>query len=235
MPPTDLDLIERFVSAFNAVDFHLQGALGESERASFRSLVDLYARRHRWWRDAEQLRVFASLRNVIIHDKVEPYEYVCVPTTRTVEDLEAIRERLRTPERIDPRFCRAVVTLEAGDSLSKVLKLVHEREITHFPVYHGTKFSGLLTTNGITRYLAHHAAKNGAPLDFDAVEVRFVLAREESRANFFFAARDEPVQKIAFAFHENTFLEAVLITPNGGKQEKLLGIATRADVLEFGL
>lgn len=235
MNSTDLNLIERFVSAFNAVDFHLQGALGEGDRSSFRALVDLYARRHRWWPDAEPLRVFASLRNVIIHDKIAPYEYVCVPTAQVVEDLEAIRDRLQHPERIDPRFSRAVVTLEAGDSLSHALKLVHERDITHFPVYHGTKFSGLLTPNGIARYLAHHVAINGAPLDFGSVEVRFVLAREESRANFFFASRDEPVRKIAFAFHENTFLEAVLITPNGGKQEKLLGIATRADVLEFGL
>src|SRR6476620_6312771 len=108
MNSPDLDLIERFISAFNAVDFHLQGALHENERVSFRSLVDLYARRHRWWRDAEQLRVFASLRNVIIHDKVEPYEYVCVPTVRTVEDLEGIRDRLIRPERIDPRFSREV-------------------------------------------------------------------------------------------------------------------------------
>lgn len=234
MSPADLDLIERFISAFNAVDFHLQSLLGADERSSFRGLVDLYAKRHRWWQDAEALRVFASVRNVIVHDKVEPYEYPCVPTPRTVETLEAIRDRLLTPERVDPRFRRPVVTVDAGDSLAHVLKLIHEKEITHFPVYAGTTFSGLLSQNGITRYLAHHAAKVEGPLDLGAVEVRFVLAREESRANYFFAARDEPVPKIAFAFHENTFLEAVLITAHGARHEKLLGIATRADVLEVG-
>jgi len=234
MSPTDLDLIERFISAFNAVDFHLQTVLGAEERSSFRGLVDLYAKRHRWWKDAETLRVCASLRNVIVHDKVEPYEYPCVPTPRTVEALEAIRDRLLNPQRVDPRFRRPVVTVDAADTLAHVLKLVHERDITHFPVYAGTTFSGLLSQNGITRYLAHHAAKGEGPLDFNAVEVRLVLAREESRPNFFFAARDEPVPKIAFAFHENTFLEAVLITAHGARHEKLLGIATRADVLEVG-
>ena len=235
MNPTDLDLIERFISAFNALDFHLQTVMHGAERSSFRGLVDLYAKRHRWWKDAEQLRVFASLRNVIVHDKVEPYQYVCVPTVQTVEDIEAIRDRLLHPERSDPRFRRPVISVDAGDSLTHVLTLMHERNFAHFPVYNGTTFSGLLSQNGIARYIAHHAAKTGGPLDFATVEVRYVLVREENRANYFFAAKDEPVQKIAFAFHENTFLEAVLITAHGQRHEKLLGIATRADVLEFSM
>ena len=235
MSPTDLDLIERFISAYNAIDFHLETALNTDERSPFRGLVDLYAKRHRWWKDAEQLRVFASLRNVIIHDKVEPYQYVCVPTNDTVETIEAIRDRLVHPERADKKFMRPVLSLEAGDSLHYVLKLMHEKNFSHFPVYAGNQFSGVLTPNGITRYLAHHAAKEEFPLNLKEIEVRYVLAREESRPNYFFAPREEPVAKIAFAFHENTFLEAVLLTEHGGKREKLLGIATRADVLNWGI
>lgn len=235
MNSTDLDLIERFVSAYNAIDFFLETALNTDEKSSFRSLVDLYAKRYRWWRDAEPLRVFASLRNVIVHDKVEAYQYVCVPTYDTVETIEAIRERLVHPERADKKFLRPVLCLEASDSLRHVLTLMYEKGFSHFPVYAGNQFSGVLTPNGITRYLAHHAAKEDMPLNLDETEVRYVLAREESRPNYFFAPRDEPVAKIAFSFHENTFLEAVLFTEHGGKREKLLGIATRADVLNLGI
>lgn len=233
MNPTDLDLIERFISAYNALDFHLESALGAEPHSSFRSLVDLYAKRHRWWRDAEQLRIFAGLRNVIVHDKVEPYQYICIPARETVEAIEAIRDRLLHPERAAGRFRREVLCLEAGDSLRHVLTIMHERDISHFPVYAGKQFSGLLTPNGITRYLAHHAAKEATPLNFDEVEARYLLAREQSRPNYFFAAQGETVEKITFSFHENTYLEAVLITEHGGKNEKMLGIATRADVLEL--
>ena len=233
MSPSDLDLIERFISAYNAIDFHLETALGTDEKSSFRGLVDVYAKRHRWWRDAEQLRVFASLRNVVIHDKVEAYQYVCVPTNETVQSIEAIRDRLLHPQRADKKFMRPVLCLEASDSLHRVLVLMHEKGYSHFPVYAGRQFSGVLTPNGITRFLAHHAAKGEAPLNWHDVEVRYVLAREESRANYFFAPRDEPVEKIVFSFHENTFLEAVLFTEHGGKTEKLLGIATRADILNL--
>jgi predicted transcriptional regulator len=235
MNPHELDLIERFISAYNAIDFYLETALNIGDKSSFRSLVDLFAKRHRWWRDAEQLRVYASLRNVIIHDKVEPYQYICAPTNDTVETIEAIRDRLLHPQRADKKFLRPVLCLEAGDSLRYVLTLMHEKGFSHFPVYAANQFSGVLTPNGITRYLAHHAAKEDTPLNLDEVEVRYVLAREESRANYFFAPRDEPAEKIAFSFHENTFLEAVLFTEHGGKREKLLGIATRADVLNLNI
>ena len=233
MNSSDLDLIERFISAYNAIDFHLETALNSDEKSSFRGLVDLYAKRNRWWRDAEQLRVFASVRNVLIHDKVEPYQYVCVPAQETVADIEAIRDRLLHPQRADKKFMRPVLSLEAGDSLHYVLKLMHEKNFSHFPVYAGNQFSGVLTPNGITRFLAHHAAKDDLPLNLKEVEVRYVLAREESRPNYFFASRDEAVEKIVFSFHENTFLEAVLFTERGGKKEKLIGIATRADVLNL--
>lgn len=235
MSPNDLDLIERFISAYNAIDFYLETALNTDEKSSFRSLVDLFSKRNRWWRDAEQLRVYASLRNVIIHDKIEPYGYICAPTTETVETIEAIRDRLLHPQRADKIFLRPVLSLDAGDSLRYVLNLMYEKGFSHFPVYAGNQFSGVLTPNGITRYLAHHAAKEAAPVNLDDIEVRYVLAREESRPNYFFAARDEPVEKIVFSFHENTFLEAVLFTEHGGKREKLLGIATRADVLNLNI
>jgi len=111
MTQHDLDLIERFIGAFNAIDFHLESVLGAEANSSFRSLVDLYAKRHRWWKDAERLRSFASLRNVLVHDKTEPYRYVCVPAEETVTAIEAIRERLINPERAGHRFRRDVTTL----------------------------------------------------------------------------------------------------------------------------
>ncbi|MDF2439695.1 MAG: hypothetical protein JWN98_679, partial [Abditibacteriota bacterium] len=47
MTPHDLDLIERFIAAYNALDAHLQSTLASSSgHQSFRSLVDHFAKRH---------------------------------------------------------------------------------------------------------------------------------------------------------------------------------------------
>ena len=239
MTPHDLDLIERFIGAFNAIDLHLEGVLHVESNSSFRSLVDLYAKRNRWWKHADQLRIFAGLRNVIVHDKIEPYKYVCVPSEDSVVDIEKIRDSLINPERAVAKFRRDVVTITPHDSLAKVLKLIEERQYSRFPVCeqaHGrcTKFVGLLTENGITRWLAHHVTNGLSLVELNEVLVAAVLPRQEKRPNYQFAAQDTPVEQIAYLFHENVYLEAVLITEHGGEREKLLGITTRGDVLRVG-
>ena len=246
--PTELDLIERLITAYNAIDAHLQNWSHHDGPTSFRSLVDLYAGKNRAWKDAELLRTVAGLRNLLIHEKVEPYKYPCVPTLELVEDLETARDRLLHPARAD-RFARKVVTIQSDDSLAHVLKMIHELKITHFPVYEsgreysqsetqrGHHFAGVLTENGITRWLAEHASRDESLIELRDEPVREVLAREESakgtRKNYEFAPRRARVEDIVQRFHDNTYLEAVLVTEKGDAKETLLGIVTRWDVLNL--
>ena len=230
----ELDLIERFIVAYNAIDAHLQSSFGHAT-SSFRSLVDLHAKKHRWWKDAELLRTVAGLRNLLVHEKVAPYEYPCVPTEILVTRLEAVRERFLHPQLAIPQFEREVITVKAEDSLAQVLKLIDTLQITHFPVYksYGShqKFAGVLTENGITRWLAEHIAKEASLIELNDEPIGEVLAREEKRRNYEFAASGAKVEELSHRFHENAYLEAVLITRSGHAEEKLLGIITRWDIL----
>ena len=239
MTPHDLDLIERFVGAYNAIDLHLEGVLKMESNSSFRSLVDLYAKRNRWWKHADQLRIFAGLRNVIVHDKIEAYKYVCVPSEESVASIEKIRDSLINPERAVAKFRRDVVTITLEDTLATVLGLIKERQYSQFPVCehaHGrcTRFVGVLTENGITRWLAHYVTNELSLIELNEVSVAAVLPRQEKRPNYQFVAQDTPVEQIAYLFHENMYLEAVLITQHGGEREKLLGITTRGDIMRVG-
>lgn len=242
--PAELDLIERMLTAYNAIDSHLENWSGHGGPTSFRSLVDLYAKKNRAWKDAELLRTIAGLRNLLVHEKVEPYEYPCVPIVKIVEELEAARDRLLHPARAD-RFARKVVTVQSDDSLAHVLKMIHELKITHFPVYESSReysqgerrFAGVLTENGITRWLAEHTVRDESLIELRDEPVREVLAREESakgtRKNYEFAPRRARVEDIVQRFHDNTYLEAVLVTEKGDAKEALLGIVTRWDVLSL--
>jgi predicted transcriptional regulator len=233
--PEDIHLIERFISAFNALDLHLQGILGLDSGASFRSMVDQYAGRHKWFRDVEQMRIFASLRNVIVHDKIEPYQYPCVPTPEIVECIESILERVAHPERAIPAFRREVVTVRPDDSLSSVLRLIHHLEYSQFPVRgEDHRFAGLLTENTITRWLARTTSTAISLIEFDEVLVRTVLTHSARRTNYQFMSTEAPVEEIVFLFQQNLYLEAVLITPRGREDEPLSGIVTRGDAMRWG-
>jgi predicted transcriptional regulator len=232
--PDDIDLIERFISAYNPLDLHLQGVLGMDSGASFRSMADIYAKRHKWFRHADQLRIFASLRNVIVHDKIEPYQYPCVPTPETVACIESIRDRIAHPQRAIPAFRRDVVTVGPDDTLASVLRLIHNLEYSQFPVRDGNKhFLGLLTENTITRWLARTTSTAISLIEFDDVLVRTVMVYSEKRRNYLIMPASAPVEEIVFLFHENVYLEAVLIAPHGHELEPFTGIVTRGDAMRW--
>jgi len=91
----------------------------------------------------------------------------------------------------------------------------------------------LLTENGITRWLAHHVSAGLSLVDLEEDFVQEVLRKEEVRENYVFVPRNETVDKIKDLFASYDLLEAVLITEKGNKIEKLMGIATRWDILKI--
>ena len=224
--PDELARIERFIAAYNTIDDWIQRQLNTEQ--SFRSAVDLFAKRHPYWRDAETLRVFASLRNFLIHEKVRPFDYPAVPGEGATREIENIRDRLISPRFIGDEFTREVLTLSPDDALREALGAMVKRGFRRFPIYHNKRCSGLLTERGIARYVAELTA-NGRDFDAD-VPVKNVLERETKRANYRFAAPQLAVAQIAYWFHEDTFLETVLISSGGNDRGELIGIVTRGDV-----
>lgn len=223
--PEELLRIERFVAAYNQIDDFLQRQMPSP--STFRGAVDFFASRHRFYRDAETLRVFAALRNFLVHEKTRPFDYPCVPGEAATLEIERICADLTRPETIGQAFAREVVILAPDAPLKKALELIEKRGISRFPIYDGPKFVGLLTENGIARHLAQITFR-GAPFDAQ-IAIELVLPRETKRPNFRFAPPQSPVSLVAGWFHEDFWLEAVLIAETKG-QQPLLGIVTRGDV-----
>ena len=126
----------------------------------------------------------------------------------------------------------SVESVRSEDSLAQVLRRIAERDYSQFPVYSGTTFPGLLTENGITRWLARHVVSKLSLIELEDITVKQVFPEEEHRPNWRFVPRDEPVITVREFFSAQSLLEAVLITQTGTQKEKLLGIITRWDILQ---
>jgi hypothetical protein len=195
----ELVRIERFIAAYNSIDDFLQRAM-ESPN-TFRSAVDWFARQHPWWSDAETLRTFAALRNFLVHEKTRPFDYPCVPGEAATREIERIRDTLIRPTTIGESFAREVLTLAPQSPLKTALELVARRGVSRFPIYEGARFVGLLTENGIARYVAEVV---GSGKNFDpSVPIQSVLPRETKRRNFRFADPRTSVAQAAFWFHDD--------------------------------
>ncbi len=236
--PTEeqLALIERFLVAFNEIERHLRTSLSEPAETSFTRLIDLYGKGHSTWmsRYGYQLRIYADLRNALVHLRLEPNQYLSVPLPHVVKNIELIRDSLISPTKVIPEFQRPVYKLRLQEPLSSALKAVNEHNYSQFPVYDDEgKFSGLLTENGITRWLADHVVNQLTLVDFQETLLAEVLRREESRSNYRFVSRNRAVLDVVSMFSSEPLLEAVLITEDGKPEQALLGIVTRSDVQKY--
>ncbi len=228
-----LDLIERFIVAYNAVDHYLRAQLNEENGTPFSQLIRDYAARYPRWTDQETLRMFGDLRNALVHQRERSYEYLSVPIPWVVEAIERIRDQFLSPELVYPKFAREVITFRAEDTLADVFRSITKTGFSQYPVYRQGKYIGLLTENGITRWLAYHSVHVLTLVELEEVKIEQVLSREEQRKNDTFISRVTTAQDAENYFVQNPVLEALLITATGKPGEQLLGIITRWDVLKI--
>jgi predicted transcriptional regulator len=224
--------IEDFITTFNRVEKSIREQLSLRGHTDLGDAIREYEQRNRSWRRGRELRVLANLRNVLVHDHVVPKKYLAHPSDASMVTLRAILEELERPERVIPKFQRPVACVSADDTLAEVMTRIHKDDFSQFPVYDGETFRGLLTENGIVKYLAHHRVAADSIIDFSDVYVRSLLRQDENRANYAFADRNERLDTMLDRFVNQPVLEAVLITANAKKDEKLLGIVTQWDALE---
>ena len=228
-----LDLIEHFEADYNAVDLFLRRHFGGEKQASFSHLVRQYSRKHAGWRDVELLLTIAEVRNAIVHGKTEAYRYVAVPAPAIIEQLAICLDRLTHPARAIPTFQRKVETVAFDDTLTHVLEIITQQQYSQFPVYHAQRFRGLLTENGITRWLAQHVTTELSLVELSDIPVKAVLRNEEKLDTHHFVARDFRVDDLRALFATYEMLEAALITSSGKQTEALMGIVTRWDILRL--
>jgi predicted transcriptional regulator len=225
------DLWERFQAAYNSIDRFFRKTLNRGKECSFSALVKEYSQsRPRF--DVDFVRMAADLRNILVHEKTSPNFHLAIPTVPIVERLEAITAELTNPKRVFPHFQRPVETLSSDQCVFSVLEIIKDRSYSQFPVYNSDqKFCGLLTENGLTRWLAKNVTRELPLVDFQDTPVRRILAAEEKRPNCVFFARTRTVDEVLTEFGTNPAIEAVIITQTGSRHERPLGIATRWDAL----
>lgn len=225
--------VDRFEAAYNSIDRFLRSKYHKDNSFPFSSLLELN------WPDRRagikvELRAFGDLRNALVHSKIRPGKPLAYPSLWTVERIERIQADLMSGAVVIPLFQRDVLVLQTSDSLTKVMALIRENNFSQFPVYEGRTFQGLLTENGITRWLANHLSAKADIRQSSEIRISQLLVAEEGGDNYAFCHRNTPIDELLVLFARKPLVEAILITENGKKHEKLIGIVTRWDILKYG-
>lgn len=224
---------ERYIIAFNRIDAAMK-KMCNSTNMPFFKLIDC-ARRHNAVvrRYEHDLREFAELRNAIVHDRTEQAYVIAEPHHKVVQKIEQIARKITKPVTVGNLFRRKVVTLQADDSLLVGLRLIREQKFNQFPLYDKQNFIGMITAMGITYWLSDRMTE-GMPKG-KIPKLGDIHQHEKRKKSYRFVRQNMPIYEAVEIFQKGVTsgnrIEALLITENGRKKEKLLGIVTPMDLV----
>jgi hypothetical protein len=152
----DRDRITRFRATFNSVEQAIRRRFGE-RGDHLNRLVERLNIAHPGWKYRGNLLALGELRNNIAH--AEGTDYLrAIPAEGAIAELKRILRSVTWLDSIGQRFAGRVETVTSADPLRHVLDLIRTRDYSQFPVIDGGRIKGLLTENGITRWLARNTS-----------------------------------------------------------------------------
>lgn len=227
---------DRFLTAFNRIDHRLRDIVGIKDFTPFYRLIDQAKKKEVLVKKYEDdLRSYADLRNAIVHHRTSINYVIAEPHTDVVERIEYIDATLAKPMLVGQMFRKRVLVFQENDSLKHVLKAIHQRKYTQFPVYFNKQFRGLITTVGITNWLASKMGGDHLPKGIPTLHD--ILMHEKNRVNYKFVSRYITIYQAEEIFKQGVErgrrFEALLITEHGKPHQKLIGIITPLDIVKI--
>ena len=222
---------KRYLAAFYSIERHLKGLCNEDRHLTFYQMVERVAEKSpEVRRFKDDLKEFADLRNAIVHERSDGH-IIAEPNIQAVEQLEMIQEIIKKPPRVYPFFQAKVLSFDIHSPIAVAVEMMAKEAFSQAPVTEKDEFKALLTTDTIARWLGFNAKED--ILSLNDTKIGDVLKCTEEKQNFKFISKKQTILETIDLFHqfENSGrrLDAALITENGNKKDKLIGIITLAD------
>lgn len=148
-----------FLDVFNNIESFLKKSLDTTYNSSFYSMLEKVSSQNKivnYYK--EELNTLRELRNFIVHgDIASP---LAIVSNETVARIKEIDRALNSPKKIREVFLPNVTALKESDKLTTALRIIKEKKFSQFPVINKDGFNGLVTENGITRWLSNNIEKD---------------------------------------------------------------------------
>jgi predicted transcriptional regulator len=223
-----------FMGKCNTINAYLVKKYNLYQKATFgRALIESKKQdtvvQHYW----EDLQIFLELRNLLAH-KQYGEEVLASPSQEVIQRISEIQQKIVDPTHIGMLFKQSVISFDINDSLGEALEIVRKHDYTQFPIFYNRELVGLLSENGITRWLSRNIENNG--LSVKDTKIYEVLNMEECKLSFSFisplASVYEVETKFANGYKNNNKNLVLLVTnmQNPHEASDLIAIITYADL-----
>lgn len=174
------------------------------------------------------------MRNLLTHNTINGDEAAAEPSNSLITEIEMVTEKIKYSKTAKDLFLKKVRQFDINDSLENVLDVINQVRYTQFPVFDGDKLVGILSSIGVTKYLAQAMDK-----DINAIKkatVRQILEVEDEQEFYETISENTSVFDIEEIFSERikegrtTYVLLVAKEKQIKNQNDLIGIITPWDL-----
>ena len=178
---------------------------------------------------------YARLRNAIIHNENENY-VIAEPHDDVVEKIEKIAELICMPPLVINTVCnKAILSVEAEESVGEVMRKIHESSYSNLPCYKEGKLVGMAISQKLADRVGEEVAKGKSVDAFLNNTTIYEVISQDKSPDVYYTVQPVTltIDQALNLFFSNRKLIAILLSKTGGIGEHVLGIVTVADIMDL--
>jgi len=226
---------ERFITAYNNIDYGLRSIYNFKRSMSFSDVVRRSVVLNSVVRKYEDdLIDFGRLRNAIVHQGNHKY-IIAEPHDDIVEMIERLSNLITEPPlAMDMVGNKEVVTINHDMSLAKTIELIYRTGYGNLPTYNGEKLVGIVNARKLINVLGEKIAEG---LDLQEFTINTTVGEilPLMGEDYYFMLSDQKltIDNAMNYFEKNKILLIILITKDGKDTGKPLKIISSADIIDM--
>ena len=204
---------ERFISAYNQIDYALRTIYGFKRSISYADLIRKSVPLNSVVRKYEdELIDYGRLRNSIVH-KTNPNYVIAEPHIEVVEDFEKIAKIITTPPLAIDKVCKHQVKIcDSSIKLKNLISLMSHDGYKNIPVYDGNTLKGVAIGLNILEIIGDKILQGENIEEFlERTPVSQVLSTIEDTKYFIEDVYDDPGRIVTVDLHGKVNVEKSLI------------------------
>ena len=226
---------ERFLTAYNNIDYGLRSIYGFKRSMSFSDVVRRSVVLNSVVRKYEDdLIDYGRLRNAIVHQGNHKF-IIAEPHDEVVDEFEKIAKLIATPPTAFNKIShKEVVICDADISIKEVLQIMARTGYHNIPVYMNGVLQGVAIATKLIESIGMCLINgNDATEYLNKTKVIDVITKDDESNYYRVADTTMTIEKALNYFYINRRLSLILITEKGTHSEKPIGIITTADILDM--
>lgn len=231
------ELSNRFINTYNELSEYMEKYLNYKDYRSHTQMLNIMSKKNHTVRTYyDELRTFANLRNIIVHDSTSKYNPIADPHIEVVQRYESILKELKDPPTAFGMSTKAkdLVFASPNMRLKECIKIMHDKDFTYMPISQSMQLVGVLSGDSVFTYMR----KNQTTTVHDDFRIKDLgdAIKTHMDERYSFVSKNtsliDVTQMYVNDIQDGKRLGAVFVTEHGREDERILGMISAWDLIE---